>query len=89
MGIKQFRDHVTNQSLYQLAGHVPLRETIHERRECGRGLAQVVSMSPHVDFTTRIFLSVVGNFTHSNKVYNVVCELVAKDMLAGEVETLP
>ena len=46
-------------------------------------------MSPHVDYTTRIFLSVVGSVTHSNKAYNVVCELVAKDVLAGEVETLP
>ena len=32
VGIKQSRDHVTNQSLYQLTGQVPLRETIRERQ---------------------------------------------------------
>ena len=32
LGIKQSRDHVTNQSLYQLTGQVPLRETIRERQ---------------------------------------------------------
>ena len=32
LGIKQSRNHVTNQSLYQLTGQVPLRETIRERQ---------------------------------------------------------
>ena len=32
LGIKQYRYHVTNQSLYQLTGQVPLRETIRERQ---------------------------------------------------------
>ena len=32
LGIKQSRDHMTNQSLYQLTGQVSLRETIRERQ---------------------------------------------------------
>ena len=31
LGIKQSREHMTNQSLYQLTGQVPIRETIHIR----------------------------------------------------------
>ena len=32
LGIKQSRDHVTNQSLYHLTDQAPLRETIRERQ---------------------------------------------------------
>ena len=32
LSIKQSRDHVTNQSLYQVTGQVPLHETIRERQ---------------------------------------------------------
>ena len=32
LGIKQSRDHVTNQSMYQFIGQVPLRKTIRERQ---------------------------------------------------------
>ena len=53
LGIKQSRDHMTNQNLYQLTRQVPLLETICERQLKFIYVIYNWSLYPHADRRTR------------------------------------
>ena len=95
LGIKQSRDHVTNQSLYQLTGQVPLRETIRERQlkftgHCIR-MPKDEPANRFVIYESRIKSSLrpgAPRTTYLNQISSHILQSGEKSLEAGEIRKM-
>ena len=95
LGIRQYRDHVTNQSLYQLTGQVPLRETIHKRKlkftgHCIRMLKEVPA-DRFVIYESRIKSSLrprEPRTTYLKQISSQIQQSGEKSLEAGEIRKM-